>query len=78
VTVQRVDIPAAKDIASAFRAAAKARTEAVIWIVGGQVGEGHRKEIVELAGKHRLPVIYHRGSFVEAGGLMAYSTSLND
>jgi ABC-type uncharacterized transport system substrate-binding protein len=78
VKLQHVDILAPKDIDPAFRAAAKARAEAVIWIVSGPVGGGHRKEIVELALKNRLPVIYHLGSFVEAGGLMAYGVSLND
>ena len=30
------------------------------------------KAFVDLAAKHRLPAIYQRREFVEAGGLMAY------
>jgi putative tryptophan/tyrosine transport system substrate-binding protein len=37
---------------------------------------GHRRLIVELAEKYRLPAIYPYRDYVEASGLMAYS--LND
>jgi putative ABC transport system substrate-binding protein len=35
----------------------------------------HRKEIVELAARHRIVAIYESPSFVEAGGLMSYSAN---
>jgi len=38
----------------------------------------HRKEIVELAAKNRLPAIHYRDSFVESGGLMSYGADLAD
>jgi putative tryptophan/tyrosine transport system substrate-binding protein len=38
----------------------------------------NRRLIVELAEKHRLPAIYTRREFVEAGGLMSYGVSLAD
>jgi putative ABC transport system substrate-binding protein len=38
----------------------------------------HRKKIVELAAKTRLPTIYARKEFVESGGLMSYGTDLAD
>jgi putative tryptophan/tyrosine transport system substrate-binding protein len=38
----------------------------------------HRKEIVELAAKSRLPAIYYRENFVESGGLMSYGADLAD
>src|SRR5580765_1382848 len=38
----------------------------------------HRKEIVELAAKNRLPAVYYRDSFVESGGLMSYGADLAD
>src|SRR5215510_9009779 len=45
--------------------------------VGGNLESwGHRRLIVELAEKYRLPAIYPYHDYVEAGGLMAYS--LND
>jgi putative ABC transport system substrate-binding protein len=42
--------------------------------VGGEPESwGHRRLIVELAEKNRLPAIYPYRDYVEAGGLMAYS-----
>jgi putative ABC transport system substrate-binding protein len=38
----------------------------------------NRKQIVELAARTRLPAIYAREEFVESGGLMSYSTDLDD
>jgi putative ABC transport system substrate-binding protein len=38
----------------------------------------HRKEVVNLAAKYRLPTMYFRSDFVEAGGLMTYSVNYND
>jgi ABC-type uncharacterized transport system substrate-binding protein len=37
-----------------------------------------RKQIVELAGKHRLPVMYFDKGFVDEGGLMSYGTDYDD
>jgi putative ABC transport system substrate-binding protein len=38
----------------------------------------HRTEVVNLAAKYRLPTMYFRSDFVEAGGLMTYSVNYND
>jgi putative ABC transport system substrate-binding protein len=38
----------------------------------------HRTQVVNLAVKSRLPVIYGQPEFVEAGGLMTYSVSFTD
>jgi putative ABC transport system substrate-binding protein len=38
----------------------------------------HRRLIVELAAKNRLPTIYPYRQFVEAGGLMSYGIDLSD
>ena len=32
-----------------------------------------RREIVELANKHKLPAIYYQKEFVDDGGLMSYA-----
>ena len=37
-----------------------------------------RKRIVALAGKYRLPAIYHQKGFVDEGGLMSYGTDYAD
>ena len=37
-----------------------------------------RKPIVALAGKYRLPAIYHQKGFVDEGGLMSYGPDYVD
>jgi putative ABC transport system substrate-binding protein len=79
VQLQYLDVLDPKDVATAFRAAGKGQAEAVIFLVGGSVGSAaHRTQIAELAVKSRLPVMYNRREFVEAGGLMTYAVYLND
>jgi len=78
VQLQYLDILGPKDIETAFRAASKGRADAVLIKVGGAFASAHRTEIVELAVKSRLPVIYDRGDYVEAGGLMFYGVNLPD
>ena len=78
VKLQHVDVLAPKDIEPAFRAAAKARADAVLWVVSGRVVLGYREEIAELAARSRLPVIRENAPAVEAGGLMSYGVKLSD
>jgi len=47
-------------------------------IAAGAVVAAHRKVIVELAAKSRLPVMYQFADFVEDGGVMAYGVSFKD
>jgi putative tryptophan/tyrosine transport system substrate-binding protein len=79
VKLQYLDVLSPTEIEAAFGAARKGRAEAVLMLVsGGGVAGGHRTEIAELAVKSRLPVIYDRREFVEAGGLMSYGVNLAD
>ena len=78
VKLQYLDVLDLKDIEIAFRAASKGRADAVLMMAAGGVVSDHRTEIVELAVKSRLPVIYNRSDVVEDGGLMSYGVNLND
>ncbi len=78
VKLQYVDILVPRDIESAFRAAVKGRAHAVLMIVASSVVGDRRQEIVDLAVKSRLPVIYPFPSYVEAGGLMTYGANISD
>src|SRR4249919_995845 len=49
-----------------------------VLVVGGPVLNSHRTQIADLAAKNRLPAIYDRREYVEAGGLMSYATSITD
>jgi putative ABC transport system substrate-binding protein len=77
VKLQYLDIMGTKDIETAFRAAGKGRAEAVL-VLASPVFTVHRTQLVEMAVKSRLPAIYYRSDFVEAGGLMSYGASLSD
>ncbi|TMA83618.1 MAG: ABC transporter substrate-binding protein [Deltaproteobacteria bacterium] len=78
VKLQYLDIVVPKDIEGAFRAAGEGRAGAVLWMVPSSIDGSRRKEIVELAVKSRLPVIYPGPDIVEDGGLMTYGVSIND
>ncbi len=78
VKLQYLAVQSPKDIETAFRAAGKGRADAVLWLVSGPVYLPHRTQVVELAIKSRLPVIFRNREDVEAGGLMSYGVSITD
>jgi putative ABC transport system substrate-binding protein len=77
VYLRYLDVQDAKDIESAFQAAAKGHADA-LHVLGNPILNAHRKQIVELAAKHRMLATYARPEYVEAGGFMYYGTSYND
>ena len=60
------------DFPSAFNAAAKARLGAMIAMSYGLLNR-HSKRIADLAIKNRLPLMFERSEYVEAGGLVSYT-----
>jgi putative ABC transport system substrate-binding protein len=78
VKLQHLDVLTSKDIEPAFRAAVKGRADAVLENIVGNIRSAAQRELVELAVKHRLPVMRERPEHVEAGGLMSYGVNLND
>jgi putative tryptophan/tyrosine transport system substrate-binding protein len=56
----------------------KERADAGLMLVGGSIASPSRNKIAELAVTSRLPVMYERGVYVEAGGLMFYGVNLHD
>jgi putative ABC transport system substrate-binding protein len=75
--LQYLDILSPNDIGAAFRAASKQRSNAVL-VLTGPVATSQRTQITDLAVKNRLPAIYDRAEFVEAGGLMSYAPNSLD
>jgi putative ABC transport system substrate-binding protein len=75
--LQFLDVKHAKDIETAFQAASKGRAQGVLTLNSAILGS-QRAQIAELAVKNRLPVMYHQGDFVEAGGLMFYGVNVSD
>ena len=75
--LQFLDVLHAKDMETAFRAASEGRAQGVLTLNSAILGS-QRAQIAELAVKNRLPVMYHQGDFVEAGGLMFYGVNVPD
>ena len=63
--------PDAKGLESAFQTAKQKQVGAIMTTAARRFF-AERKRIVELAGKYRLPAIYHQKEFVDEGGLMSY------
>ena len=77
VYLRYLDVLDPKDLETTFRAAAKGRADALL-VLGNPALNAHRKQIVDLAVKHRLPATYSRPEYIESGGLMYYGTNYND
>jgi putative ABC transport system substrate-binding protein len=65
------------DLEGAFQTAVKGRAGALVTIFGPVLGR-HAKWIADLSIKNRLPSMYERIDFVEAGGLASYTASDSD
>jgi putative ABC transport system substrate-binding protein len=61
------------DLKNAFQTGAKTRIGAMVTITNANLFL-QQKQIADLAIKNRLPSIYHGSTWVDAGGLMSYST----
>jgi ABC-type uncharacterized transport system substrate-binding protein len=77
VQLQYFDVRAPTDIAPAFRTASERRAQAVL-VLTSPIITAQLTQVVDLAMQYHLPAIYHRGHYVEAGGLMSYGVSQHD
>jgi len=77
VRLQALDVRSPDDLDSAFSAIVRERAGAVI-VLADALFIQHRKRLVDLAAKHRLPAIYFGKEHVDAGGLMSYAPSFPD
>ena len=75
--LQSVEVTLPGDIEPAFSAFTTGRAEALI-VVSSTLTLDKRTQIASLALKNRLPSINGPRTFPEAGGLMAYGSSLDD
>ena len=72
-----LDVLSPKDIETSFQSASQQQAGAVLVMTSNVMGR-NRPQVIELAAKRRLPAMYYRSDYVEAGGLMTYSTSFTD
>jgi putative ABC transport system substrate-binding protein len=66
-----MEVSSADKYEGAFKEATKARSAALA-VTSSPLVSSSRKQIADLATKHRLPAIYPRADYVESGGLMSY------
>jgi putative ABC transport system substrate-binding protein len=75
--LQYLDIRSSNDIETAFQEAKNGRADAVL-MLPNPIHFSQRTRIAALAIKNRLPAIYGRPEYVDAGGLMNYGVSFTD
>ncbi|MBI3375245.1 MAG: ABC transporter substrate-binding protein [Betaproteobacteria bacterium] len=75
ITVVEQSVSEAEALAGAFAAMQRERAQALIVQLSPFTND-HRKRIVELAAKHRLPALFESRAFVDVGGLMSYGPNL--
>jgi len=67
----------AQDFEAAFSAMMSERIDALL-VAAGALTDSHARRLAELAASIRVPAMYGARGFVEAGGLVSYSTSFSD
>lgn len=78
LTLEEIDTqPDAKSFESIFQTAKQKQVSAIMTTTGINFF-ARRKQIVDLAGKYRLPAIYPQKGFVDEGGLMSYGADYDD
>jgi putative ABC transport system substrate-binding protein len=72
-----LDIRALKDFDGALISARAKKVDALL-VLPSALFNSHRKPLVELAAKLKLPAMYPRADYVDDGGLMTYGVDTND
>jgi putative tryptophan/tyrosine transport system substrate-binding protein len=75
--IQSLEVRTPEDIAPAFDAAIWAKNGAMMITQIPPISTDS-KRIIELAAKHRLPVIYPQRQWPDSGGLMSYGANVNE
>jgi putative ABC transport system substrate-binding protein len=75
--LQILDIHDPTGLDTAFMAMTREKAEALI-VLADQMLFDHHTRIVDLAAQRRIPGMFWRREFAEAGGLMAYGLSIVD
>jgi len=77
VQVQYEDVTDTKGIATAISASSKGRADGIL-ALNNPILSARRTRIAEFVAKSRIPAMYERLEYVEAGGLMSYGVSSPD
>jgi putative tryptophan/tyrosine transport system substrate-binding protein len=71
------DVRGPQDVEGAFAYTVEAHPDALL-VLGDALLGMHRHQIAAFATQHRLPTMYGRRDYVEAGGLMSYGADFRD
>jgi len=77
VQLQVLKVQGPGDFAGAFAAAKQGRAGALN-VLASPILNVNRKQLIQLAAKNRIPVMYQSSEFVEDGGLIAYGPNFPD
>ena len=77
LTLQPIEVRKRGEFESAFAAMTRKRAQALFGAAGVLTSE-HRRDVVDLAAKRRIPAMWGDREFVEAGGLMSYAVNFYD
>jgi putative ABC transport system substrate-binding protein len=77
LSLQSLEVKTVNDLQVAFDAATRSGVNGLVLIAAFPMND-HLKLVADLAVKNRLPSIYDRSEFVEAGGLMSYGPNASD
>jgi putative tryptophan/tyrosine transport system substrate-binding protein len=77
VRIKTVEVRGSDEFAGAFKAVAVAHSDALITLSDAMFWN-HRRRIIDLVVKHRLPAVFPEREYVDEGGLMAYGPSVPD
>jgi ABC-type uncharacterized transport system substrate-binding protein len=70
-----VNASSARDFETAFASLAQLHIDAVV-VAGNALFTSHRAQLVALAARYSVPVIYNQRGYARAGGLMSYGSSI--
>ena len=77
LTLQPLKVSGPGEFEGAFVAMSREHAHALFG-AAGVLTTGHRKAVVDLAAKSRIPAMWGERQFVEAGGLMSYAVNFYD
>lgn len=77
VKARDIKVKDAVGFAQAFQAVRDGRAQAV-HVLPSPFFNAHRRTLIELAARHRLPALYEFREFVQEGGLMSFGASITE
>src|SRR5215471_11326208 len=77
VDVTALNISNADDFEPAINSFARGPNNGLI-VTASALAQTHRRQLLEVVARHKLPAIYEQGSFVADGGLMSFAPSVID